>query len=242
MERYLPLSAGKSFCESRKATWITGLFFPLRMKENLYSAGTEECEEIGDATKVGLLGPHNLENILPAICAGRLMGADVSTIRKVIYEFTGLPNRLEFVREVGGVKYYNDSFSTTPETSVSASYAFKGPVILIAGGSEKFSDFTEWGAELQKNPKLKAVILHGVTAERMEKALKEAMKEGSSKGAEFPVKIYREASLKDALKTAAGIAVKGDHVVMSPAASFDQFKNYKERGQKFREWVGELGS
>jgi len=231
----------------------------------LFCLGGGDCVEVGDADKVGLLGAHNLENILPAVCVGQIVGAPTAVIQKVIYGFKGLPNRLEFVREVKGVKYFNDSFSTTPETSISATYAFKGPVILIAGGSEKFSDYTEWGVELSKNPDLKAVVLHGVTAERMEKAIKnfeliinngppaggsfasqnnnkkERDTEWAKHRAEFPLKVYRAAGLKDALKTASEIAVKGDNVVMSPAAaSFDQFKNYKERGQKFREWVGKL--
>ena len=201
-----------------------------------------KVEEVGEVDKVALLGAHNLENILPSVTAARALGITKEKIQKVIYSFAGLPNRLELVRELKRVKYYNDSFSTTPDTSVSATYAFKFPVILIAGGSEKFSDFTEWGLELQKNKNLKAVFLMGVTAQKMNDALEAARVKIKGEVFElYPMKVYRVAGLKEAITEAQKIASPGDNVVMSPAAaSFDQFKNYKERGQKFREWVAEL--
>lgn len=221
-----------------------------------------KCEMVMNSGKVALMGRHNLENVLPAVVAGRLLEAPIPAIQKVLMTFAGLPHRLEFVKEVNGVKYYNDSFSTTPETSIAAVYAFKGPVILIAGGSEKKSDFAEWATELQKCANLKNVILMGVTADRMEKALNDVAEKlksggpagtivggeaasqarvGEPVGGQFPVKIYRAGSLQEALQEAQKGAAAGDNVVLSPAcASFDMFKNYKERGEVFRKLVNEL--
>ncbi len=201
------------------------------------------CEMIGNSGKVALPGRHNLENILPAVVVARYFEVTVPAIQKVLYSFAGLPHRLEFVREVNGVKYYNDSFSTTPETSIAAVNAFNAPVILIAGGSEKNSDYTEWALELQKNPNLKLIMLMGVTADRMEKNLKDAAVKlkGMDIMGEFPVKTRRCATLEDAVLMAAKLALPGDNVVMSPAAaSFDQFKNYKYRGEAFRQIVKNL--
>jgi UDP-N-acetylmuramoylalanine--D-glutamate ligase len=203
----------------------------------------DKCEMIGDSSKAALPGRFNLENILPAVVVARHFDVPVPAIRKVIYEFAGLPHRLEFVKEVNGVKYYNDSFSTTPETSIAAVYAFDKPVLLIAGGSEKNSDFTEWGMELQKNHHLKMVFLMGHTADRMERALKDAAEKlkGMDIMGEFPVKTRRCGSLEDAVLLAAKLALPGETVIMSPAAaSFDQFKNYKYRGEAFRKIVGSL--
>jgi UDP-N-acetylmuramoylalanine--D-glutamate ligase len=196
-----------------------------------------KCEMIGNTTKVALLGKHNLENVLPAVVVARYLDVPIPVIQEVIFSFAGLPHRLEFVRAFNGVRYYNDSFSTTPETSVAAVYAFKSPVILIAGGSEKNSDYSQWAKELQKNPNLKMVILIGVTAERMEKELRAAAQEAGVTGTpgEFPLKIWRCGSLEEAVQLAEKNALLGDNVVMSPAAaSFDMFKNYKDRGEKFR--------
>jgi len=185
--------------------------------------------------KVALPGPHNIENVMAAVSVARALEVPDETIFKVVGSFTGLEHRLELVRDLKGVKFYNDSFSTTPETSIAAARAFQAPTSLICGGSEKHSDFTDWGQELQNNQNVKSVFLLGVTADRMEEALKKAQPQ------EFPVKVYREKNLEEAVKRAAAHSHKGDYVIMSPAAaSFDMFKNYKERGKRFREIVRSL--
>jgi UDP-N-acetylmuramoylalanine--D-glutamate ligase len=206
-----------------------------------------ELQIVGEVGKVALIGAHHLENVLPAVCVARSLNVPISAIQKVLYSFAGLPHRLEFAKEIDGVKYYNDSFSTTPDTSVAASYAFKNPVILIAGGSEKFADYKEWGIELQKNPRLKMVLLMGQTAPKMEEALNLAASEIGKSGHESaeirhsPLAVYRCKNLEEALMKARENAVFGDVVVMSPAAaSFDQFKNYKQRGEQFKELVKKI--
>ncbi len=246
-EEFMTAGKGKKLLVSRREPMhgeIENGAFIKRGK--IIYAHESAATEIGETERVGLLGEHNLENVMAAVCVAARMKVPTPTIRKAVYEFKGLEHRLEFVKEVKGVRFYNDSFSTTPETSIAAAYAFKGPVMLIAGGSEKNSDYTEWGTELQKNKNLKSVFLIGLMADRMEKALNEAhtrlaKEAGPEDAAQFAVNIYRCGSLEEAVKTAYETGVQGDNVVMSPAAaSFDMFKNYKERGKAFREIVGKL--
>lgn len=208
--------------------------------------GRERWGDFGIA-EVGLLGAHNRENVMAACVVAKRFGVGEKVIRRVVKEFKGLPHRLEFVREVDGVNYYNDSFSTTPETSIAAACSFDSGVLLIAGGSEKNSDYAEWARALQMNNNVKMVFLMGDTAGRMEEALRgvvgteKTSDERGTSGVEFPVEVYRCADLSVALQMAHKMAVKGDNVVMSPAAaSFGLFKNYKVRGETFRRIVGEM--
>lgn len=179
--------------------------------------------------EVGLIGPHNLENIMPAGFACYRLGIALETIKKVVQTFTGLPHRLECIKTVDGVSYYNDSFSTTPETCVAAIRSFETPLILIAGGSEKHADFSSLGTVITETKNLKSVILMGETAPRIQKAI------GSS------TKSTIVSSYQQAFDLAYKKAEKGDTVLLSPAcASFDMFRNYKHRGNTFRKWVESL--
>jgi UDP-N-acetylmuramoylalanine--D-glutamate ligase len=225
-EKFLSLTKAQKYMVSRKGKVERGAY-----EENGKIYYVREKREapvlIGETKKVALIGPHNIENVLPAVTVTRKLGAQIESIQKVIYSFQGLPHRLQLVGNTSGVKYYNDSFSTTPETSIAAAQAFNGGVILIAGGSEKNSDYSGWALSMNRNKNLKAIILIGVTADRMEKELNKAG--GLPHG-----KILRAGSLEDAVKSAQKEASIGDHVVFSPAAaSFDMFKNYKDRGEKF---------
>ncbi len=237
---YMGLTKGDVLTVSREHEVAAGAFIKQGVEsggEIMFKMGKNSpAEKIGDVDKVALIGAHHLENVLSAVTVARSLNLPISAIQKVLYSFEGLPHRLEFAKEIDGVKYYNDSFSTTPDTSIAATYAFNKPVILIAGGSEKFADYTEWGVQLQKNPQLKMVLLMGATAPRMREALKKAEKQRISP---LPVELCE--NLEDALNKAKASAVPGDVVVMSPAAaSFDQFKNYKERGQKFKSIMEKL--
>jgi UDP-N-acetylmuramoylalanine--D-glutamate ligase len=217
------------------------------------SGGT--CEMIINSSKVALIGKHNFENILPAVAVARHFGVAIPQIQKVLTTFKGLPHRLEEVANVNDVKYYDDSISTTPETSIAAVRAFTQPVILIAGGSEKGADYTDWGIALQQAQNLKCVVLcgsgPGAMADRMEKALKSAEKLLNSRGLgvgakeggrHYPLEVIRCETFEDAMQTARAKAAPGDVVVLSPAAaSFDMFKNYKERGDRFKELAQKVG-
>lgn len=211
------------------------------------SATGGTCEMILNSSKVALIGKHNFENILPAVAVARHCEVPVPAIQKVLTTFKGLPHRLQEVAVVNDVKYYDDSISTTPETSIAAVRAFEKPVILIAGGSDKGADYTDWGIALQQAANLKCVVLVGsgpdAMAERMDKALISAKKMLESRGMarHYPLEIVRCVIFEEAVKTAHDKAVPGDVVVLSPAAaSFDMFKNYKERGDKFKELILKL--
>jgi len=187
---------------------------------------------IGKTKDLILPGAHNWENVNAAICAASLAGVSVLTIRKAVFNFKGLEHRLEFVREVGGVKYYNDSFSTTPETAIAAIRAFKKPIILIAGGSEKGLDYTELGKEIVKSS-VKTLILIGQIANKIEKAV---FRNQQSAISNQQLKIIRNLkTMNEIVRTASEYAEPGNVVLLSPAsASFDMFKNYKERGRQFK--------
>ena len=141
------------------------------------------------------------------------------------------PDRIELVAEPGGVRYYNDSIATTPESTMVALEAFREPIVLIAGGSSKNLSFAEVGRRIAR--RAKAVVLIGATAPEIERAIRAG-------GAPVPP-IHSAESLEDAVRLAHRIAQPGDVVLLSPAcASFDMFRNYAERGQKFRELVRSL--
>lgn len=212
------------------------------------------CEMILNSSKVALIGKHNFENILPAVAVARHFGVAIPQIQKVLTTFKGLPHRLEEVANVNDVKYYDDSISTRPEPSIAAVRAFTQPVVLIAGGSEKGADYTDWGIALQQAQNLKCVVLcgtgPGAMADRMEKALKSAEKLLNSRGLgvgakeggrHYPLEVVRCATFEEAVRTARAKAAPGDVVVLSPAAaSFDLFRNYKERGDRFKELATKL--
>lgn len=197
---------------------------------------------IGETKDLILPGVHNWENVAAAICAASLAGASRSAIKKTVFAFKGLEHRLEFVREVNGVKYYNDSFSTTPETAIAAIRAFKKPIILIAGGSEKGLDYAELGKEIVKSS-VKTLILIGQIANKIEKAVIKSLKSNPPAGGQsLKLKIIKNLeTMKEIVKKANQEAKAGDVVILSPAsASFDMFKNYKDRGKQFKNEVAKI--
>ncbi|MBI1863387.1 UDP-N-acetylmuramoyl-L-alanine--D-glutamate ligase [Candidatus Microgenomates bacterium] len=179
---------------------------------------------------IKLPGKHNWENVCAAVCAAKLAGIPSESIAKTLSSFAGLEHRLELVKEIRGVKYYNDSFSTTPETTVAAIRAFDQPKILILGGSTKHSDFTHLAEEIRTNKTVKVIIQGGKEWQQIKDAI-----------GEKPAHIeYHEgaSSMKEMVEQAANSAQAGDVVLLSPAcASFDLFKNYKDRGEAFKEAV-----
>ena len=180
-----------------------------------------------------LPGKHNFENACAAAMAAYLAGVEIPSIAAVLKEFKGLEHRLELVRLFNGVHYYDDSFSTTPETAVAAIEAFEEPEILILGGSSKNSDFTELGRVIRDSNNIKAIIGIG---EEWGRIYAEVKSQNSK------VKIIEGCSnMREIVEKAKGIAEVGDVVILSPAcASFDMFKNYKDRGNQFKEEVRKL--
>ncbi len=187
-----------------------------------------------DISKLRLRGDHNLENIAAAATTAELIGISTSVIHETIYQFKGLEHRLEEVRQIKGVTFYNDSFSTTPETAIAALKSFKKPTTIILGGSDKGSDYTKLGHEIVKAKHLKAIILIGQMATKIKSAIDLA---GGFKG-QYITKLE---TMPQIVAAAFSQSKPGDVVVLSPAcASFDSFENYKDRGNQFKAIVKTL--
>jgi len=184
-------------------------------------------EPVMPVAEISLAGAHNVENVLAAICAARLAGVESETIRASVRAFKAVEHRLEFVREVGGVRYFNDSKATNVDATIKAVEAFAGGIHLILGGKDKGSDYRVLESLLRE--RVKAVITIGSAAEKIERQL------------DGVVKIERAETLARAVAFAAAAAVAGDTVLLAPAcASFDQFENYEQRGRVFKELVAAL--
>lgn len=216
---FASLSLGKTYWFSRRKSVERGSFV---LYGDIVLRTDEGQFPIAKTADIQLRGEHNLENITAAITASFLGDAKLEAIKKAVKEFKGLEHRLEFVRDIQGVKYYNDSFSTNPDTTIAAINSFNEPIILLVGGSEKNADYRRLSDTIKlKNVKL--IIPIGLTAERIVPGLGEVK------------------SMGQALEIAKKNAERGEVVLLSPAsASFDQYKNYKERGKTFKDEVNKL--
>lgn len=176
---------------------------------------------------LSLPGRHNLENALAVVCAGWDLGVSGDIIVHSLKGFPGVPHRLETVREVEGVLWVNDSKATNVASGLVALDSFRGPIILLAGGRDKGSDFSSVAAQVAD--KVKSVILFGEAGPRIEEAWGEC------------VSLERVANLAEAVRSASASAQPGDVVLLSPmCASFDEFNNYEERGETFKALVRDL--
>ena len=205
------------------------------LEEGIFLKGDEIVCRDGDEKilcnihELKLLGKHNYENVMAAAAIAYGAGVPWDIICKVVCEFQAVPHRIEFVRELGGVKYYNDSKGTNPDAAIKAVEAMVSPTIVIGGGYDKESSYEEWIASF--GTKVKSLILLGQTKDKIEKAAKEAG---------FTA-VYKVDTLEEAVKAAYLQAEKGDAVLLSPAcASWGMFKNFEERGDLFKEYVNKL--
>lgn len=181
-------------------------------------------EFVMKVAEIPLPGAHNLENVLAAATAARLADVDAVTIGSAVKTFKAVEHRLEFVDEINGVRYYNDSKATNVDATLKALDAFPGRILVILGGKDKGSDYTV----LQKPLRDKAILalLIGAAADKIEKQIT-----GS-------VAIERAGTIENAVQIASQAAKPGDLVLLAPAcASFDQFQNYEHRGRVFKELV-----
>lgn len=186
-------------------------------------------EVICRSNEVKLIGKHNLENIAAAAVAACIAGADIKSISNAAKSFAGLPHRLELIQEINGVKYYNDSFATSPGPTMAAIDSFKEPIHLILGGSSKGADFSSL-ANFIKKSNVSSVNLIGAEAEKIRKALQDSGYDGDLS--------LLTPDINQIVKDVSNKAKSGDVILFSPAcASFDMFKNYKDRGEKFKEAV-----
>lgn len=176
-----------------------------------------------------LLGKHNYENVMAAVAIAMHAGVPIECIRKAVKNFNAVEHRIEYVREVNGVKYYNDSKGTNPDAAIKAVEAMISPTIVIGGGYDKESTYEEWIASF--SGKVKCLILLGQTREKIAET---ARKAGFND-------IIMVDSLEEAVKESSRQAESGDAVLLSPAcASWDMFKSFEERGTLFKKYVNEL--
>ena len=179
---------------------------------------------------IKIKGIHNLQNVMAAACAANIMCAGAEAIKNAIEKFPGLEHRLEFVRNINGVEYYNDSKATTPEAAIAGIRAFDRPLILIAGGYDKGVSLEPFAQECIENTK--SVILIGKTAEKIRELIQ------NTKGKRTIPEVHLASSLDESVRKACSMAEAGDVVLLSPAcASYDMFANYEERGKRFKELV-----
>lgn len=182
---------------------------------------------------IKLRGIHNYENICAAFAATNTV-VDIDTQINAIKEFIGVEHRLEFVREINNVKWYNDSIGTSPASTIAGLNSFDENIVLLAGGSDKGLDYEEIGKVIAK--KVGTLILTGPTSQKIEEATSRALQEIDKR-----IQICYSENLESAVNMAYRKSKPGDVVLLSPAsASFDAFKNFAERGNKFKEFVNNL--
>jgi UDP-N-acetylmuramoylalanine--D-glutamate ligase len=211
------------------------LFFSRKMKvENgvYLDAGKivlsldEQNQVICLAEEIGIPGVHNLENALAAVAIAAVMGVTAEDIVYTLRTFAGVEHRLEFVKELDGIRFINDSKATNPEASIKAIEAMNRPTLLIAGGMDKGSDFT--GFVDAFGEKIKALLVLGETAEKI-------IQTAESKGFRS---VYHVSTIGEAVRKAYEMAKPGWNVLLSPAcASWDMFKDFEERGRVFKDAI-----
>src|SRR5574341_772652 len=183
--------------------------------------------------QIHLRGDHNVMNVMAAFAIGHAAGLPLDSMLTAAEEFRGVPHRLEFVRELRGACWYNDSIATAPERTMAAIRAFEEPIVLLLGGRDKDLPWQDLAASIHQ--RVDHVVVFGEAAEKIEKAVAAG---GSGKR---PYSLDRVAQLHEAVLKASEVAESGDVVLLSPGGtSFDEFKDFEERGERFRKWVQEL--
>jgi UDP-N-acetylmuramoylalanine--D-glutamate ligase len=202
-----------------EGAWLAGDLLKVR-----WASGWEADFPLAD---IRLQGSHNLENIMAALLLSLLAGAAPDACREVLSSFAGLPHRLEWVATRGGVDYYDDSKGTNVGAVARSLASFQRPVVLIAGGRDKDSDFCVLNELIRE--RVKALVLLGETTEHLARVW-----QGLAPA-------YPAVDMADAVKKAAGLALPGEVVLLSPAcASFDMFRDYAHRGETFQKAVREV--
>ena len=213
------------------------LYFSSRRKLNrgVYLDGKtiicqiDEPISVCDTDELQILGTHNYENAMSAVAMAYAYGVPMDVIRKTLREFSGVEHRIEFVAEKNGVAYYNDSKGTNPDAAIRGIQAMNRPTVLIGGGYDKESDYDEWIRAF--DGKVKKLVLIGATREKIAQ---------TARSLGF-TDIVMADSFEEAFEKCVEYAQPGDAVLLSPAcASWGMFKNYEERGDKFKELVEQL--
>ena len=207
--------------------WNAGKVFPALTVEKekfVYYDFEGNRKELFPVASAKIIGKHNVENIMSAALAALLTGVGADKLEDVVKNFSGVEHRLEWVRQIKGVDFINDSKGTNCAASITALKACEKPVILVAGGRDKGTDLSEW-VETARN-RAKGVVLYGEARKRFRSAL------------EGFVPVKATASFEKAIDMAYDWAEPGDIVLLSPAcSSYDLFPNFEARGRKFKELV-----
>ncbi len=199
----------------------------------VYKDQNTACE-ICRADEVYIPGPHNLENALAAVAMSMAAGVPVEFIRDTLRTFKGVEHRIEFVRELDGIRFINDSKGTNADSTIKAVETMNRPTVLILGGSDKHVDFTAMCEVIKNSPYIRNIVLIGQTAQQLDETL---AKVG------YNQYVHAGYDFKAAIDKAFGLAEEGGNVLLSPAcASFDMFKDYEQRGEIFKKIVNELES
>jgi len=214
------------------------IFFSAKneLEEGLFLEDEDICwctggklELICNTAMLHVLGRHNHENIMAAAGIGLALGVPLDLVKKTILNFKGVPHRIEYVANIRGVEYYNDSKGTNPDASIKAIQAMKAPTILIAGGYDKHLSFDAWVKAF--GGKIKMLILMGQTKNKIART---ARRQGFTD-------IIFASDLREAVVLSSLYAEPGDAVLLSPAcASWGMFENYEQRGNLFKQYVKEL--
>ena len=187
--------------------------------------------EICRPEEIRIPGPHNLENALAAVCLGMRMDVPAEAIARTLRDFPGVEHRIEFVRELDGVRYINDSKGTNVDSTVRAVQTMDRPTVIILGGSDKGCDFVPLIREMQANPLIREAVLIGATAEKIEDAMRRCGWQA----------IHHAADMGEAVRMGRSLSAEGWNVLLSPScASFDMFTDFEHRGRVFKEQVWQL--
>jgi UDP-N-acetylmuramoylalanine--D-glutamate ligase len=188
-------------------------------------------------SEIKLLGRHNLLNVLASCALASVSGVPVEAMRQVATTFTGVEHRLELARELDGVRWYDDSIATAPERSLAALRSFAGPIVLLAGGRDKKLPWGEFASEAVR--RVRHLVTFGEAGPMIAQVVKKALN-GGAEEAQLE-EVTQVETLEEAVEAAARIARSGDVVLLSPGGtSFDAFRDFAERGARFKELVRQL--
>ena len=217
---------------SRKAEPSVGAF--VRDGMIVFKAQDGTMLEICRADEVYIPGPHNLENALAAVAMSMSADIPVPFIADTLRTFTGVEHRIEFVRELDGVRFINDSKGTNADSTIKAVETMNKPTVLMLGGSDKHVDFTDMCMVIKNSPYIKHIVLIGQTAAQLDETLKKVG---------YTAYTHAGYDFDKAIRMAFDLAEEGGNVLLSPAcASFDMFKDYEQRGEIFKKIVNGLES
>ena len=225
---YIPMVKARVMLFSRKQEVENGAFVRDGVIMTCFG-GVETA--VCPAADVYIPGPHNLENALAACCMATACGVEAAVIAQTLRTFTGVEHRIEFVRELEGVRYINDSKGTNVDSTIKAIQTMDRPTAIILGGYDKHCDFTPMVQEMLGSEYIREAVLIGVTADQIERQCRE----------NGYTNLHRASTLKDAIDQCRALSADGWNVLLSPAcASFDMFPDYEARGRIFKELVNEL--